>query len=140
MAANKTVIITHSLIGELVLILYFRIKMKNRKRQVEQSGRESGPTRRGDIPPHITLKLDGARSRFVEYTVPSLPPGMAALLEEVELTPDLIHAQVQASADRGNTPKQIEAVYNFLMSHYCSILRGETPVPLNSKYRKVPFS
>lgn len=112
--------------------------MENRKRGLEQhTGRPHPDTH---IPKHILDNITYIRARFVEYIVPELEPGVLERLEAGKLTPDRIYEQLQESSTRGNTPKQLTAVYAFLMNHYYSVVRGEQPLPLDSVYRRVPFS
>jgi hypothetical protein len=118
----------------------FKKQMENCKRKREPHGEEHRVRECAQIPEDIVAKLNVLRSRFTEFIMPELKLSVVESLEAGRLTPDLIYEQVQESADRGNTQSQIEAVYKFLMNHYNAIVRGEHPLPVNSMYRKVPFS
>ncbi len=112
--------------------------MENSKRRLDQSEGRSRPAS-VDIPDRIATQLRALMDRFDTFVVPELAPGVLETLQVQRLTPDLMYEQLLETCRTG-TPRQVVAVYVFLMKHYNAIIRGERPLPLDSIYRKIPFS
>ena len=113
--------------------------MENSKRRLDQSGGRTLPAPL-EIPVQVETQLRNLMDRFDTYVVPELEPGVLETLQVQGLTPDLIYEQVLDTCTRVSKAWQVVSVHGFLMKHYNAIIRGERPLPLDSIYRKVPFS
>jgi hypothetical protein len=91
------------------------------------------------IPDRIEVQLRALMDRFDTFVVPELAPGVLETLQAQRLTPSLMYEQLLETC-RAGTQSHVVAVYVFLMKHYNAIIRGERPLPLDSIYRKLPFS
>jgi hypothetical protein len=91
-----------------------------------------------ELPEAIKLRLDALKKR-TEYELSRKEQEFAAILDKYELSPEKISIQLGQAARKGKSPKHLGAIMDFLMIHYNSIMNGEPPIPLDSKFRKVPF-
>jgi hypothetical protein len=115
---------------------------KRKRDEGGSSHRDGGRTHEDvfpGLPEAIRLRLDALKKRN-EYELSRKEPAFAAIVEKYQLSPDQISVQLCQAARKGKSPKHLGAIMDFLMIHYNSIMNGEPPVPLDSKFRKVPFT
>jgi hypothetical protein len=93
----------------------------------------------GNVPVKVVAKLEKLKRR-VKCEIVYTRPGLMGTLDRFELRPEQMLEQVVECWTHGKTPKQLESIFLFLMEHHESIVRGETPIPLTSKFRKLPFT
>ena len=110
---------------------------KRKRNEDEEGGRTHEDVFPG-LPEAIKLRLDALKKRN-EYELTRKETGFAAIIEKYELSPEQISNQLCEASKKGISPKQLGAIMDFLMVHYNSIMNGEPPIPLDSKFRKVPF-
>lgn len=78
-------------------------------------------------------------NRRVKCEIVYADPKLMRTLDKFELTPEKIREQLVECWMQGKTPTQLSSIFFFLMQHHTAIVRGQTPIPLTSKFRKIPF-
>jgi len=92
-----------------------------------------------ELPESIKLRLDSLTKRS-EFELARKDPELVQTLDAHDLSHQKISEQMVGYANKGRTPKQLAAIMDFLVAHHNSVMSGEPPVPLTSKFRRVPFS
>lgn len=112
-----------------------------RKHSEEFQVPQKRSTAQVEIPKEIMKEVrDMEKSLTQKMQYGDIKPETHTILIEHRLTPAAIRLELAAALERGNTPSQLHGVLAFLLTHQRAVLRGEKPLPLNSVYRKVPFS
>lgn len=91
-----------------------------------------------NLPGDISAKLKTLQTRMeceLAYT-----SQLVQTLDTFELTHQKISGQVVKCWLQGISPTKLQAVLSFLLEHHASVVRGDTPLPLDSPFRKIPFS
>ena len=91
-----------------------------------------------ELPDSIKVKLNSLKKRN-EYELSRKEPEFADILDRHDLSPEKISKQLEHAARKGKSPLKLQAIMSFLMNHYNSVVNGDPPIPLESKFRKVPF-
>jgi hypothetical protein len=91
-----------------------------------------------NLPTDVATKLKTLRNRMQTELV--YTSELVQTLHAFQLTHQQILEQVMKHWLRGTPPTKLRSILSFLLEHHTSITRGDMPIPLQSPFRKIPFT